>query len=116
MGGAIEKIRIAEGNMPGPGLHLLQDIRHHYLDWHDAKFTLIHRHYRAMAAQMFAAAACLNEAEHFFASVRQYQMSVTLQAGQAGAVRRNKFDFGEIDDGFALHFARIAAAQALRQA
>ena len=83
---AIEKIRIAERNMLRAGRHLLADVGHHHLHRQDAELALVHRHHRAMAAQMFAAARAFGEADDLAAALGRNQMRVARQRRQTGAV------------------------------
>jgi hypothetical protein len=55
--GPVEEIGIAEGDVLGARGHLLANVGEHDLGLHHPKAPLIHRHHRAMAAQMFAASA-----------------------------------------------------------
>src|SRR2546429_6511124 len=57
MPAAIEKIRIAEGNVLRAGHHLLANVREHNFTIHYPEHSLVNRHNRAMAAQMLASAA-----------------------------------------------------------
>src|SRR5258706_6880366 len=59
VGGSIEEIGIAEGDVLRAGGDLLANIVQHYVALDDAEVALINRHNRAVAAQMFAAAAGL---------------------------------------------------------
>ena len=55
--GAVEEIGIAEGDVLGAGCDLLANVLQHNFRLHHAKIALIHRHHRAMPAQVLAAAA-----------------------------------------------------------
>src|SRR5277367_3961946 len=48
----VQKIGVAESNMLSPGGDLLPDICQHHLSLHDAESPLIHRHDRAVPAQV----------------------------------------------------------------
>ena len=54
---AIEKIWIAERNVLRAGGHLAANVFQYNFARHDAENSVVHRHDRAMAAQMLAAAA-----------------------------------------------------------
>ena len=57
VGGAVEEIGIAEGDVPGAGFDLAADVLHHDVALDDAEGPLVNGDDGAMAAEMFAAAA-----------------------------------------------------------
>src|SRR5260221_3813804 len=54
---AIEKIRIAKGDMLRPGGYLSPDVRQHNILLYDSESAVVDRDHRAMPAEMLAAAA-----------------------------------------------------------
>src|SRR3989441_2969933 len=59
MTNAVEKIRIAKGDVLGPSRDLLSDIRQDHVTLHNPETPLIDWHNRAMAAQVLTATARL---------------------------------------------------------
>src|SRR5262249_14449513 len=55
---AIEKIRIAEGDMLRPRRHLLANVFEHDFAVHYAKDAVVDGHNRTMTAEMLASPAC----------------------------------------------------------
>jgi len=93
MGRTVEKIRIAERDMLCASRHLLADVGHHYVHRQDAKLALVHRHHRAMAAQMLAAARAFGETDDLAAALGRDQVRIARQRRQAGAVGLDEIDF-----------------------
>jgi len=90
VGGAVEKIRVAEGDVLRACHHLLFDVGQHYVHLDRAELALIHRHHRAMPAQVLAAARGLGKADNFFAAVGQVEVGVAGEFGQSAAIRWQK--------------------------
>lgn len=111
---AVQEIRIAKRNMLRPGRHLLAHIGHDDIHRNHAEHALIHRHHRAMAAQMFAAAAAFGEADGFAAAIRKLQVRVARERRQRAPIRRKKFNSGKIHNRLGLNLA-VASAQPLHQ-
>jgi hypothetical protein len=76
MGGAVKKVRVAEGNMGCSFSYLLPDVFHHHVCRDDAELSLVHRDYGAVPAQVLAASAALRKPGYPGRSVRQHQVGV----------------------------------------
>ena len=62
VGGAVEEVGIAKGDVLGAAGDLLVDVGEHDVHRHDAELTVVDGHDRAMAAAMLAAARRLGGA------------------------------------------------------
>ena len=69
MGGAVEEIGIAEGDVARACRDLLPDVGEHHVALHHAKLSLVDGHHRAVPAQMLAAAAGLGVTGDYFRAV-----------------------------------------------
>ena len=81
VGGTIEEIRIAEGDVLCAGRHLTRDVLQHDVRLHDEEPAAVDRNDRAMAAEMLAAAAGLGVAGDARAATRQLDVRVPLETG-----------------------------------
>ena len=102
MGGTVEEVRVAEGDMGRPFSHLLPDVFHHHVHRDDAELSLVHRDHGAVPAQVLAAPAALGESGDAGRSVRQHQVGVARELRQAAAVRHLERDSAQTDDRLAL--------------
>ena len=109
---AIEKIGIAEGDVPGARGDLLADIGENRLFFHDAENAIVHGDDRAMAAAMFAAAASFGVAGDAVTAVRQDDAGVAREGGKTGAVRGEELLAAEGNGGWRGRCAREVKAGA----
>ena len=106
MGGTIEEVRVAEGNMGCPFSDLLPDVCHHHVYRDDTELSLVHRDHRAVPAQVLAAPAALGKPGDAGRSVRQHQVGVAGELWQTTAVRHLERDPAQADDRLALGHCR----------
>src|SRR5215467_663222 len=89
MSGAVEEVRISEGDVGRARLHLLPDIGQHDLALHNPKPPLIDGNNRAMTAEMLAAAAGLRISDQLLRAVVG-ELGVASQPGKARAPRNHE--------------------------
>ncbi len=112
VGGTVEKVGIAEGDVHRAGRDLVADIGHHHVHGHGAEAAVVHRNHRAVAAKVLAAAARLGESDHALAAVRQVETRVARERGKPVAIGRHEPDLVEADH--VLHLlCAVAGADAL---
>ncbi len=102
MGGPVEEVRVAEGNMGRAFSDLLPDVFHHHVYRDDAELSPVHRDHGAVPAQVLAAPAAFGKPRYPGRSVGQHQVGVAGELRQAAAVRHLEHDPAEIDDRLAL--------------
>ena len=95
MPNAIEKIGIPKRDVPRPARHLLPHVFEHNFALHDAKIAFVHRHNRAVAAQMFAAPARFRVSRHAMLPRRENHIRILLQRWKSPPVRRQKLLSGK---------------------
>ena len=81
MGGTIEEVGIAEGDVLGAGRDLARDVLQHDVRLHDEEPAAVDRDDRAVAAEMLAAAAGLGVADDARAATGQLDVRVPLETG-----------------------------------
>jgi hypothetical protein len=81
VGGTIEEIGVAEGNVLCPGRHLTRDVLQYDVWLHDEEPATVDRDNRAVAAEMLAAAAGLGVAGNARATTRKLDVRVPLETG-----------------------------------
>ena len=98
MGGAVQEVRVPEGDVPGSHAHLLVHVGEHHVGGHGEEPAVVNRRDRAVQAGMQAAARGLGVTgrKQFDAVV---QLGVPLQSGQRVAVRDQPVLTGEIRGG-----------------
>jgi hypothetical protein len=89
VGGAVEKVRIAEGYVLRSGFHLLAYVGHHYVSRDYAEGSVINRHNRTVTAKMLAAPAGLRVSSDAIRFAVEHG-GVSRKGRQTGAVRRMK--------------------------
>src|SRR5262245_20661833 len=85
---AIEKVRIAESDVPSADRDLLANIAEDYFARNNTKLAGIHRDDRAVAAKMFAPARRFGVADGVVRSIRENNVRVLAEFRQAGAIRQ----------------------------
>ena len=85
VGGTVEEIGIAEGDVARARRDLLPDVFEHHLALHHAKLSLVHRNHGTVPAQMLAAAAGLGVSGRRFRSVLP-EVRIRRQIRQTAAV------------------------------
>ena len=78
MPNAVEKVGVTESNVLGARRNLTADVLQHHLALHNAECAVVNRHNRAVAAQVFAAAAGLGVADGAMLAAGQNQVRVLL--------------------------------------
>ena len=86
MADAIEKIRIAESDVFGAGIHLAANIFEDYFARDDAERAVVDRNDRAMAAKMFAAARGFRVAGDRALPSGKSQRGITIERRQSLAI------------------------------
>ena len=84
--GAIEEIRVAEGDVLSPSSNLLANVGQHHLTLDKAEAPTVDRHNRAVPAQVLAASTGFGVAYGHLSPVAGDEMSVFSQVRQTGAV------------------------------
>ncbi len=85
MRGTVKKVRIPERDVLCSGFHLLPYVREDNISRNHAKMAVIHRHDRAVAAEMFTAAARLRVPGDAFRYAIEHP-GITGQGRQPGPV------------------------------
>src|ERR1700730_136678 len=88
---AIKKVRVTKRNMLRTSGYLTANVLKHDFSRHDPENAVIHRHDRAMAAQMLASAAGFRRADNAITVARNNEMSVFLQGRHSRTIRNLKF-------------------------
>src|ERR1035438_7777259 len=86
MADAVEKIRIAEGNVLSARVNLAANILEHHGARHDAKDSLVNRHDRAVTAKMLTASAGLCRADQSIAIAGNQQVRILFDRRQVAAI------------------------------
>ena len=116
--GSIEKIGVTKANVGCALLDLLPDVGQHHVGRNDAECALVHRHHRAVPAQMLAAAATLGKSDRLVCTIRHDQAGIFLKGRQLAAVRDDEFCLAEVDQWYALacRLTRLQMPDHLHQA
>ena len=99
---AVEKIRIAEGDVLRARGHLLANILQHHVALHHAKRAVVHRHDRAMPAQMLAAASCFGRTRDALLAAGHHHARIFRKFRHPRAVGHKEFLPRERNDGLVL--------------
>ena len=89
VGGTVEEIRVAEGDVLRARGDLLANVFEHHVAAHHPEMPAVNRHHRTMPAQMLAAAARLRIGDEFGVAVLP-QLGVALEIRQSRAIRRDE--------------------------
>ena len=98
VGGAVEKVRVAERDVPGSRCHLLRDVGDDHVHRNDAEPPLVDGHHRTVAAPVLAPARSLGESGGPGRAVGHHQAGVALERGQGVPQRGAKRDPGGVVD------------------
>ena len=79
VGGAVEEIGIAEGDMVRARADLRRDVGLHDVGLHDSELTVVNRHHRAVPAQMTTSSAGLGVADQRARAVGTLQGGVAVE-------------------------------------
>ena len=90
VGGTIEEIGVAEGDVLCAGRHLTRDVLQHDVWLHDEEPAAVDRDDRAVAAEMLAAAAGFGVAGDARAATGQLDVRVPLETGKQTTVRHEE--------------------------
>jgi len=101
--GAVEEIRIAEGDVPRARCHLVRDVGEDDSLLHDAELAVVDRHNRTVPAQMTAAAARLGVPGERARAVGVLQRGVTIERRQAAPIGDEEFQARDRSARRALH-------------
>src|SRR5580704_1187055 len=82
----VEKVRIAERNMLRASRDLLPHIRHNHVAAHNAEHAVVHRHNRAMPAQMLAPATGLRGSHNAISIPGNNQVRILLKPRHPRAI------------------------------
>src|SRR5271157_1850380 len=83
---SVEEIGITKRDVLSSCNYLLPDIAKHHLSIHNAKYPFVHRHYRAMPAEMFTSSASFRVAHNTMLPGRKHQVRVGTQRRQPRTV------------------------------
>ena len=86
MSRAVQEVGVAERDVACARRDLGPDVGHHHRFRHDAEAPLVHRHHRAVAAEMLAAAAAFGEARDALRAIGQDQLRIAGKRGQPRAI------------------------------
>ena len=115
MGGGIEEVGIAEGDVTRAGADLVAHIFQDHILVDDAEAPVVHRHHRAMAAAVLASAAGLGVAHKVLLTGGHLELGVMAQRGQMLAARDAKPLASQVDGRFSLRPCGASRGQAARQ-
>src|SRR5271167_678605 len=84
--GAVKEVRISEGDVASTRVHLPSDVLQDYFFLDNPKPSLVHRHNRAVTAQVLAATARFRIARCAALSRLQVQVGILRESRQPAAV------------------------------
>src|SRR5215211_8916689 len=102
VGGAIEEIGVAEGDVLGSGRHLICDVLQHDVRLHDEEPAAVDRDNWAVAAEMLAAAAGLGVPGDTRAVTGKLDVCVSLESGKQTTIGNQELLPGQRDRRFGL--------------
>ena len=88
--GPVEEIGVAERDVLRPGVHLRPDVVEHYVQRNGLEAAAIHRHHRAVPAQVLAPVRGVGVADDAPGAVRHLQAGVTRQGQKSRFVGGNR--------------------------